>query len=68
MEYRRLGNAGLKVSTVALGGWTTFGASIQDDDLARQIITTAYDGGVTPPGCSWMPRPRSASGRRPRVL
>ena len=46
MEYRRLGNAGLKVSTVALGGWTTFGASIQDDDLARQIITTAYDNGV----------------------
>jgi voltage-dependent potassium channel beta subunit len=46
MEYRRLGSAGLKVSAVALGGWTTFGESIQDNELARQIITTAYDSGV----------------------
>lgn len=46
MEYRRLGNAGMKVSAVALGGWTTFGESIQDADLTRRIITTAYDSGI----------------------
>jgi voltage-dependent potassium channel beta subunit len=46
MEYRRLGNAGLRVSKVALGGWTTFGDSIADDALARQIITAAYDSGI----------------------
>jgi voltage-dependent potassium channel beta subunit len=46
MKYRRLGNSGLRVSEIALGGWTTFGRSIQDKQLARDIITTAYDGGV----------------------
>jgi voltage-dependent potassium channel beta subunit len=46
MKYRRLGNAGLKVSEIALGGWTTFGESVQDLELARQIITTAYDNGI----------------------
>jgi voltage-dependent potassium channel beta subunit len=34
------------VSAVSLGGWTTFGDSIQDKDLTRQIITTAYDNGI----------------------
>jgi voltage-dependent potassium channel beta subunit len=46
MKYRRLGNAGTKVSAVSLGGWTTFGESIQDQDLARQIITMAYDSAI----------------------
>jgi len=46
MNYRRLGNAGMKVSEIALGGWTTFGGSIKDPGLARQIITTAYDNGI----------------------
>ncbi len=46
MKYRRLGNAGMKVSAVALGGWTTFGDSIQDQDLAKRIITTAYESGI----------------------
>lgn len=46
MEYRNLGKSGLKVSTVALGGWTTFGESIQDQELAKQIIRKAYDVGI----------------------
>lgn len=46
MEYRRLGDGGLKLSEIALGGWTTFGASIQDQKRAEQIITTAYENGV----------------------
>ncbi|NLV74785.1 MAG: aldo/keto reductase [Chloroflexi bacterium] len=46
MKYRRLGNAGIKLSVLGLGGWTTFGESIKDAKLARQIITTAYDLGI----------------------
>lgn len=46
MQYRRLGDAGMKVSVLSLGGWTTFGESLQDKDLARQIITRAYEGGI----------------------
>ena len=36
----------MKVSAVALGGWTTFGESIEDAGLARKIITTAYEEGI----------------------
>jgi voltage-dependent potassium channel beta subunit len=46
MKYRRLGNAGIKISEIALGGWTTFGDSIQDTELAREIINAAYDNGI----------------------
>lgn len=46
MEYRRLGDAGIRVSVIGLGGWTTFGGSIQDPDLGKQIITTAYENGI----------------------
>jgi aryl-alcohol dehydrogenase-like predicted oxidoreductase len=28
MRYRRLGRAGLKVSAVSLGAWTTYGGSV----------------------------------------
>ena len=46
MKYRRLGEAGLKVSAVSLGGWTTFGESIQDQAIADSIIKKAYDVGI----------------------
>ncbi|MGI6376013.1 MAG: aldo/keto reductase family protein [Anaerolineae bacterium] len=46
MEYRRLGKAGVKLSAVGLGGWTTFGESIQDRALARDIIRAAYEQGI----------------------
>ena len=46
MEYRRLGNSGLKVSALSLGGWLTFGDSIEDQELGRSLITTAYEAGV----------------------
>jgi voltage-dependent potassium channel beta subunit len=45
MDYRRLGNAGMKVSAVSLGAWITFGGSLEDD-TAEQIIGTAIDGGI----------------------
>jgi len=46
MKYRRLGQAGMKVSAIALGGWTTFGESIQDADVARDILLKAYESGI----------------------
>jgi len=46
MKYRRLGNAGMKVSELSLGGWTTFGESLKDKERAREIIVTAYDNGI----------------------
>jgi voltage-dependent potassium channel beta subunit len=46
MQYRRLGDAGIKLSTIGLGGWTTFGDSIKDEERARDIIASAYEAGV----------------------
>jgi voltage-dependent potassium channel beta subunit len=36
----------MKVSELALGGWTTFGESLTDKKLARDIIVKAYDSGI----------------------
>jgi voltage-dependent potassium channel beta subunit len=47
MPYRRLGRSGIKVSALSLGGWTTFGAAVTDDDLISRIIHRAFDAGVT---------------------
>jgi voltage-dependent potassium channel beta subunit len=46
MEYRSLGDSGLKVSEISLGGWLTFGNSVKETQTAREIIETAYDNGV----------------------
>jgi voltage-dependent potassium channel beta subunit len=46
MTYRKMGVSGLELSEFALGGWTTFGGSLKDEELAREIITTAFDAGV----------------------
>ncbi len=45
MEYRRLGNAGIKVSAVALGSWQTYGGSV-DNKSAYECIHKAIDHGV----------------------
>lgn len=45
MEYRRLGNAGLKVSALSLGSWVTFGKQV-DLGEAKAMLRTAYDAGV----------------------
>ena len=47
MTYRRLGQAGLKVSALSLGGWTTFGSSVSAHELVAQILRRAFDAGVT---------------------
>lgn len=46
MPYRRLGNAGLKVSVLSLGGWTTFGGSVMSQRDADAILRAAFDAGV----------------------
>lgn len=46
MKYRRVGDSGLKVSELSLGGWTTFGDSITDPQRTRDLIVLAYENGV----------------------
>ncbi len=46
MKYRRLGNAGMKVSTISLGGWINYGEGKMAEDTGRKIIETAYENGI----------------------
>ncbi|OCT12117.1 voltage-gated potassium channel [Paenibacillus pectinilyticus] len=45
MQYRKLGNSGLKVSEISLGSWLTYGGYVGDDPAVRSI-EQAYDLGV----------------------
>lgn len=45
MEYRRLGNSGLKVSVLSFGSWVTF-KNQADVDEAVEMMKAAYDAGV----------------------
>ncbi len=45
MNYRNLGNSGLKLSELSLGSWVTFGNQVFEDD-AYDLIKCAYDKGV----------------------
>lgn len=45
MNYRRLGNAGLKVSELSFGSWVSFGTQM-DVDAAYDCMVAAYDAGV----------------------
>ncbi len=46
MKYRRLGNAGMKVSAVSLGGWINYGEGKVAEDTGRKVIETAYENGI----------------------
>jgi voltage-dependent potassium channel beta subunit len=46
MHYRRLGNSGLKVSAVALGGWINYGEGKVDEGAARRVVERAYELGI----------------------
>lgn len=46
MEYRRLGNSGLKVSALSFGAWVTFSNQLNSDQ-AIKIMSSAYDSGVS---------------------
>lgn len=45
MEYRFLGNSGLKVSVLSLGGWLTYGGST-DFSTTAECMKVAYDNGI----------------------
>ncbi|MGH9031915.1 MAG: aldo/keto reductase family protein [Acidimicrobiia bacterium] len=45
MQYRNLGRWGVKVSTVSLGSWLTYGASVEQD-AAKACVERAYELGV----------------------
>jgi aryl-alcohol dehydrogenase-like predicted oxidoreductase len=45
MDYRQLGRSGLKVSTIGLGSWLTYGRSV-DDDSAHDCLSAALERGV----------------------
>ncbi|MPZ89680.1 MAG: aldo/keto reductase, partial [Nitriliruptorales bacterium] len=45
MEYRKLGRWGVRVSTVGLGSWLTYGDSVEEDTAAH-CIRRAYELGV----------------------
>ncbi|EOR95565.1 Putative ion-channel protein [Arcticibacter svalbardensis MN12-7] len=46
MEYRRCGNSGLKLPAMSLGLWHNFGHA-SDKTNSRNLITTAFDAGIT---------------------
>lgn len=45
MEYRFLGQSGLKVSALSLGAWVTYGEQV-GDQTAHECMTAAYEAGV----------------------
>jgi voltage-dependent potassium channel beta subunit len=45
MEYRKLGNSGLKVSEIGLGSWLTYGTAVEKDQSAA-CIHKAYEMGI----------------------
>src|SRR3979411_3113045 len=45
MNYRRLGNSGLKLSELSFGSWVTYGNQLGDDS-ARECMAAAHDAGV----------------------
>lgn len=46
MEYRRLGQAGIKVSVLSYGSWLTFGSQ-QAEQQSIECMAAAYEAGVT---------------------
>ncbi|MDF2669615.1 MAG: aldo/keto reductase, partial [Paenibacillus sp.] len=45
MQYRRLGNSGVKVSEISLGSWLTYGGSVEADQ-SEAVIDRAYELGI----------------------
>ena len=45
MNYRHLGNSGLKVSELSFGSWVTYGTQV-DLELAKTLMSAAWDHGV----------------------
>jgi len=46
MEYRLLGNSGLKVSVLSLGSWVTFGSQVKEEEIVYECMQRAVKAGV----------------------
>lgn len=46
MQYRRLGNAGMKVSAISMGGWINYGEGKVEADTAQATVEAAYENGI----------------------
>ena len=45
MQYRTLGDSGIRVSEICLGSWLTYGVGV-DDSAARACLDRAFDEGI----------------------
>jgi aryl-alcohol dehydrogenase-like predicted oxidoreductase len=45
MKFRRFGGSGLRVSIFSLGGWLTYGGTVQDD-ITEEIMKSAFESGI----------------------
>ncbi len=62
MEYRRLGNSGVKVSVLGFGSWVTFDAQL-DDNLALECMQAAHDA-----GCNFFDNAEAYAGGRSEAI
>ena len=46
MDYRYLGNSGLKITEITYGNWLTHGSQVEND-AARECVAAALDSGIT---------------------
>src|SRR3954462_2894217 len=46
MEFRHLGNSGLKISEITYGNWITHGGQVEED-AASACVRAALDAGIT---------------------
>ncbi len=46
MEFRYLGNSGLKISEITYGNWLTHGSQVEND-TAKACVRAALDAGIT---------------------
>ena len=46
MDYRYLGNSGLKISEITYGNWLTHGSQVEND-VAAQCVAAALDAGIS---------------------
>ncbi len=46
MEFRHLGNSGLKISEITYGNWLTHGSQVEND-VAAKCVQAALDAGIT---------------------
>ncbi|MBK8024332.1 MAG: aldo/keto reductase family protein [Chloroflexi bacterium] len=46
MQYRHLGDTGMKISAISFGGWINYGEGKVDEAIAREVVETAHEHGI----------------------